>query len=416
MESRKCPHCKTDGILIMSDGRCPNCKELLIETSNSKPRPISTEGHKSGNIHLEQPAKTSRESTAQESSNRAGSPITLFFQDTERLSFPSVCVGCGSTDPCRSLNWTVFSKPSLSAGAKAFKAANILFGLASGGAGGGIAGALGGAKGGAALGDSLKKARATVLHTLPICESCLSQFSSTHLKEISEASKELFQDKGIDTPAFSVRMDRGCACWTVNETFARRVIELNKNRVFLSLGDCASYSMPPRGQAELDGNGAGCLPTIDPASLTKYESIYGQKLSPMETAIVDSWHSKMDTPACTYTYPDIPEKKLRNALSSYAQPGTDSLIIALYDSTVLGSAKEGALFTSVGVAWKMVSGAGSIRYAELPPSSIRFKSYMTKKNLSLGPDQSIDMFGYTEKSILALCGFLFDAATYSRLT
>lgn len=31
MEFLNCPHCNTDGVLAMSDGRCPNCKKVLVE-------------------------------------------------------------------------------------------------------------------------------------------------------------------------------------------------------------------------------------------------------------------------------------------------------------------------------------------------------------------------------------------------
>lgn len=46
--------------------------------------------------------------------------------------------------------------------------------------------------------------------------------------------------------------------------------------------------------------------------------------------------------------PDIPEKKLKNAIKSYANEIEPSNVIALFDGTVFGSAKEGFLITLAG--------------------------------------------------------------------
>jgi len=66
---------------------------------------------------------------------------TVYFRESARLSFPTRCVGCGSDSPGERLTWTIFSTPSLSSGAKAFKAANVMIGLAMGGVGGAVGGA-----------------------------------------------------------------------------------------------------------------------------------------------------------------------------------------------------------------------------------------------------------------------------------
>ena len=47
-----------------------------------------------------------------------------------------------------------------------------------------------------------------------------------------------------------------------------------------------------------------------------------------------------------YVAPDIPEDKLRNAIRDYARSVAPSEAVVLYDSTLLGSAKDGAVFTS----------------------------------------------------------------------
>lgn len=43
--------------------------------------------------------------------------------------------------------------------------------------------------------------------------------------------------------------------------------------------------------------------------------------------------------------PDIPEKKLNNAISAHGFPGSPGAVIAVYDNTIFGSAKEGFLIT-----------------------------------------------------------------------
>lgn len=35
MDFKNCPHCGTNGVLVMSDGRCPNCKKVLVEASTN---------------------------------------------------------------------------------------------------------------------------------------------------------------------------------------------------------------------------------------------------------------------------------------------------------------------------------------------------------------------------------------------
>ncbi|MEZ4700809.1 MAG: hypothetical protein R2834_10805 [Rhodothermales bacterium] len=47
-----------------------------------------------------------------------------------------------------------------------------------------------------------------------------------------------------------------------------------------------------------------------------------------------------------YVAPDIPSKKVQNALADYAKKLHHSEVIALYDATLLGSGKDGAVFTA----------------------------------------------------------------------
>ncbi|MEX2400623.1 MAG: hypothetical protein WD423_07610, partial [Rhodothermales bacterium] len=47
-----------------------------------------------------------------------------------------------------------------------------------------------------------------------------------------------------------------------------------------------------------------------------------------------------------YLAPNIPPSKLRNALGDYADSIEASEVLALYDATLMGNAKDGALFTA----------------------------------------------------------------------
>ncbi|EMZ7505384.1 hypothetical protein ABE409_000339 [Campylobacter upsaliensis] len=63
--------------------------------------------------------------------------------------------------------------------------------------------------------------------------------------------------------------------------------------------------------------------------------------------------------------PDIPEKKLNNAIKAFECEDSMSSIIALYDSTLFGSAKEGIVFTGEKMLIKTSSVLISIEYREI---------------------------------------------------
>lgn len=63
--------------------------------------------------------------------------------------------------------------------------------------------------------------------------------------------------------------------------------------------------------------------------------------------------------------PDIPEKKLNNAIKAFECEDSMSSIIALYDSTLFGSAKEGIVFTGEKMLIKTSSALISIEYKEI---------------------------------------------------
>lgn len=63
--------------------------------------------------------------------------------------------------------------------------------------------------------------------------------------------------------------------------------------------------------------------------------------------------------------PDIPEKKLNNAIKAFGCEDSMSSIIALYDNTIFGSAKEGMIFTGEKMLIKTSNALISIKYEEI---------------------------------------------------
>jgi hypothetical protein len=57
-----------------------------------------------------------------------------------------------------------------------------------------------------------------------------------------------------------------------------------------------------------------------------------------------------------YLHPDIPPKKLRNALDSYGGPRPTSDILLLHDITLWGGAKDGIMMTRSAILWKDYGG------------------------------------------------------------
>lgn len=66
-----------------------------------------------------------------------------------------------------------------------------------------------------------------------------------------------------------------------------------------------------------------------------------------------------------YVAPNIPEKKLNGAVLAYEFPGSPGAVIAIYDNTVFGSAKEGLLFTGENFYYRDSKGTKSCTWGEI---------------------------------------------------
>jgi len=77
--------------------------------------------------------------------------------------------------------------------------------------------------------------------------------------------------------------------------------------------------------------------------------------------------------------PDIPEKKLNNAVGSFAYKGSVANVIALYDNTLFGSGKDGLLFTGEQLIYR-ASFSDPISMPFVSMSAVEYKENMTGKN------------------------------------
>jgi hypothetical protein len=134
---------------------------------------------------------------------------------------------------------------------------------------------------------------------------------------------------------------------------------------------CEKHGQPtPVGVAHLDRISQDC--GIDDqgstrvSQKTKVEETCQHVAKPvqcMEDAIRDAFGSGIDS---VYVQPDIPDKKLANAMASYATLEPGERMLALFDDTVLGSAKNGFCLTDRRLIWKGMSRRGALSYDELP--------------------------------------------------
>ncbi len=68
-----------------------------------------------------------------------------------------------------------------------------------------------------------------------------------------------------------------------------------------------------------------------------------------------------------YVTPDLPKDKLRNALRDYGESLSEADVLALYDATLIGNAKDGALLTRDGITFQNndFSAAQTVRYTDI---------------------------------------------------
>lgn len=77
--------------------------------------------------------------------------------------------------------------------------------------------------------------------------------------------------------------------------------------------------------------------------------------------LIDSYRDKvMDDKI--YFHPNLPKKKLKNAITSYAEIGEEEVPLLLIDDTIFGSAKDGVLITDKAMYFKGSFESGKVFY------------------------------------------------------
>lgn len=106
--------------------------------------------------------------------------------------------------------------------------------------------------------------------------------------------------------------------------------------------------------------------------------------------------------------PDIPEKKIRNAISKNAYNGIDP-VIGLIDCTVFGSAREHVMFTTTGMYWNHTGGmTGQLSYDDLLKTSIKSGGMFAPFSVVTGLGHTISISGsnVSRKAFLNLLIFI----------
>lgn len=89
--------------------------------------------------------------------------------------------------------------------------------------------------------------------------------------------------------------------------------------------------------------------------------------------------------------PEIPEKKIRNAISKNGYNGTDP-IIGLIDCTVFGSAREHVMFTTTGMYWNHMT-TGQLSYEDLLRTSVKSGGMFAPFSVVTGLGHTISVNG-----------------------
>jgi len=149
--------------------------------------------------------------------------------------------------------------------------------------------------------------------------------------------------------------------------------------------------------------------------LERLKADYGKEpLSSLDATIVGLWHYFMTGNVSFKNTPDIPDRKLRNALLSYASLEAGELVLALQDSTVFGSAKRGCLITTKGIHYRSLETrkSGRLSYFEIDPAKLEGKTESSMQIVyMIGSKLRIELSGIeTKKDLPNFIRYLKNAA------
>jgi hypothetical protein len=104
---------------------------------------------------------------------------------------------------------------------------------------------------------------------------------------------------------------------------------------------------------------------------------------------VDSWHLAGN----------IPEKKLKNALDTYAREVEPAEVLGLYDSSAFGSGKEGMVLTALGFVFRNQKKGADVRWRNVAGAEVvgGWPSYYTEVEKVRGRSLRLDCAGFDGK-------------------
>lgn len=139
-----------------------------------------------------------------------------------------------------------------------------------------------------------------------------------------------------------------------------------------------------------------------------------KEISARDAPIVGLWHYIMGETFSFHHYPNISERKLRNAMISYASLQPEEQVIALQDSTVFGSARVGCLITTRGIHYRSfdTNRTGYVGFEKIDPDSVNGEKGKDMEIIYLRQDLKIEFNGIKDEDDLSkFLEFIKKAAT-----
>jgi hypothetical protein len=333
---------------------------------------------------------------------------TVVFDRYQQVVFPHLCAGCLMPEPHAEMHLVTGRMSGKSMAAKlALRAGTLATGVMLGG----IPMTL------------LKRATGQNEYTtivVPVCEKCLQSLTPEEQKRVKGGFSE---DPG-DFFIAAIR-NRFLHC-KVHGNSVRLTLEQDGIAASLVVlndgvkpeGAAAAAATDPAPAAE-SGEPAGSaneeapvtpkpLPQVGEAERRKYSAAYQRDLPDLDLLLIDRWRGLVGELTGVFTYPKIPEKKLANAQAQYASLQPADILVGLHDSTVGGSGREGAVFTTRFFTWKFGDNSGRLNYADIPAARLEARFHWPNTSIMHG-DKEIKLNLGNKKALFAIVAFLNEA-------
>lgn len=329
---------------------------------------------------------------------------TVVFDRYLYVVFPHLCTGCLMPEPHEEMHVVTGKLAGKSMAAKlAFRTGTLATGLFFGGFGA------------AALEMATGRHKYTTV-IVPVCEKCLLSLTPAEQEQIK---KGIIKDPGdffikaVQNRILCCKVKANTVHLTLEQdSIADALLALNEG-VALE-GGPPSTDGPKASEAvvvEVNINAQespGTLGKIGGIERQKYVAMYQRQLSDLDILLIDRWRSLVGDQINIYTFPKIPERKLSNAREQYATLLPEDIVIGLQDSTVGGSAKEGAVFTTRFFIWKWAGKSGRLNYSDINTAKLEGK-YRWPDSIIFHDGDKIQL-NAGKKALQALVSFIAEAS------